>query len=514
MPTGLEYNLIHRFNTGDSLRRTASRYPNRSIHHDGRDVSYRELDGLANRTARMLEQAGVGRHDAVGIVALNSPEFLAAFYGCARIGAALVPVNLLFTADEADYVLEKTRVKALLVDPPLAAKVKRQWPNQITMDAEFRARLQTLDASPVERFVANEDPVTIIFTSGTTAKPKGVVLNHLNWFANLLALPDLGLHGGLKYLHALPMFHVAGLSIANTAVTTGAEGVILSAIRPDLIFDAIERHKITAAAFPATVWVGLLQAPGLASVDVSGLKRLIVFQYLPTPVFERWRELTPKAEWINAWGQTETTALGSTTPPERLGELLKAPDPIGIEHLPGELRIVNDDMRDVEPGKPGEIVMRGPFITPGYFEDPDANEALFGGGWHHTGDIAYRDADGLYFVDRKKDMIKSGGENVSSLEVEEALAQHPAVGEVAVIGMPDPYWIEKVCAAVVLAPDRTATPEELAQFARTKIAAFKAPKEIFIVEELPKNPTGKVLKRELRARLEHGEATGASHGGV
>jgi fatty-acyl-CoA synthase len=198
---------------------------------------------------------------------------------------------------------------------------------------------------------------------------------------------------------------------------------------------------------------------------------------------------------------------GSATRPAELAKLLRAPDPIGTESSVLDLRIVDDAMNDVEQRQLGEIVVRGPAITPGYFEDEDANRALFQGGWHHTGDIAYRDPSGcIYFVDRKKDMIKTGGENVASLEVEEALAMHPAVGEVAVFGVSDPYWIEKVVAAVILVSE--ATPQELEQFARTKIAGFKVPKEIHIVNELPKNPTGKVLKRELRKRFE--TATGAA----
>jgi fatty-acyl-CoA synthase len=219
----------------------------------------------------------------------------------------------------------------------------------------------------------------------------------------------------------------------------------------------------------------------------------------------------PHAQWVNAWGQTETTALGSSTPSTELGHMLAAPDPIGIEHLPLELRIVDAQMNDVAPASPGEIVLRGPSITPGYFEDPEANDALFEGGWHHTGDIAYRDASGcLYFLDRKKDMIKSGGENVASQEVEEAIAQHPGVGEVAVIGLPDPYWIEKVVACVVPLAGAHIDEEELLAHARSRLASFKIPKQIVILGDFPKNPSGKILKRVLRQRL--GDAAAGAAG--
>jgi fatty-acyl-CoA synthase len=173
-----------------------------------------------------------------------------------------------------------------------------------------------------------------------------------------------------------------------------------------------------------------------------------------------------------------------------------------MQHMPLEMRIVDEEMKDVPPGKPGEIVVRGPCTSPGYFEDPTANEALYRGGWHHTGDVAYRDEHGwLYFLDRKKDMIKSGGENVSSQEVEEAISQHAGVAEVAVIGLPDPYWIEKVVACVVPMPGTKPTEEELLAYARTRLASFKVPKQIHVMSEFPKNPTGKVLKRVLRERF-------------
>ncbi|HLJ50201.1 MAG TPA: AMP-binding protein [Bryobacteraceae bacterium] len=506
----LEYNLIHRFNVGDSLRRAAARDPRRhAIHFHGRDLTYGEFDAMANRIARELLDLGISRGDGVAILAANSPEYAATFFACARIGAPLVPINLMFTAEDVDYVLDKTRAKALLVDPVFLGKVNRCPDIRILLDGQFPANQ---DGAPVEQFVANEDPSVIIFTSGTTARPKGVVLNHLNWFGYLLTTyADYGLDRSIRYLLGLPMFHVAGLVMTFACFSSGCASVIIPLPRPEPILNAISNHKVNTMALPATVWVGLMQTPGIETADLSSLKRLFVFQYLPTPVFQRWREMVPHADWVNAWGQTETTALGSSTPPGDLGRMLDAPDPIGIEHMPLDMRIVDENMNDVGTGKPGEFVVRGPSITPGYFEDPDANEALFRGGWHHTGDVGYRDEHGwLYFLDRKKDMIKSGGENVSSQEVEEAVAQHPGVGEVAVVGMPDPYWIEKVVACVVPLPGVTLNEEELLVHARARLASFKVPKQICILSEFPKNPTGKVLKRVLRQQL----AAGASGAGA
>ncbi len=504
----LEYNLIHRWNVGDSLRRAAARDPRRhAIHFQGRDLTYGEFDALTNRIAHELLDRGIGRGDGVAILAANSPEYAATFFACARIGAPLVPINLMFTADDVDYVIEKTRAKALIVDPVFLGKVNRSPDIRILLDGQFPANQ---DTAPVEQFVANEDASVIIFTSGTTARPKGVVLNHLNWFGYLLtSYADYGLDRSINYLLGLPMFHVAGLVMTFACFSSGCDSVIIPLPRPEPILKAISDHKVNTMALPATVWVGLMQTPGIETADLSSLRRLFVFQYLPTPVFQRWREMVPHADWVNAWGQTETTALGSSTPPGDLARMLDAPDPIGIEHMPLEMRIVDENMNDAGIGKPGEFVVRGPSITPGYFEDPEANEALFRGGWHHTGDVGYRDERGwLYFLDRKKDMIKSGGENISSQEVEEAVAQHAGVAEVAVVGMPDDYWIEKVVACVVPLPGSTLNEEELLAHARARLASFKVPKQICILSEFPKNPTGKVLKRILRQQLAAG-ATGA-----
>jgi fatty-acyl-CoA synthase len=502
--TDLEYNLIHRFNVGDALRRSAARFPQqRAIHFQGRDFTYAELDAMANRVARLLIASGIGAGDSVALYAMNSPEYVAIFFGCARIGAVLVPVNLMFTAEDVEYVFEKTRVKALLVEPVFLPKVKRSPAIRFVLDDEFRKALAAQDSSAAEYTVDQDAPFLIIFTSGTTARPKGVVLTHLNFYAYLLsAYAEFGMDRTRRSLLALPMFHIAGLVGLFACFASGCDSVILPLPKPEPILHAIAVQKVNTVALPATVWVGLLQMPGIDTADLSSLTLSFVFQYLPTPVFQRWRQLAPQADWVNCWGQTETTALGSATPPAELGNMLASPDPIGMQHMTLEMRIVDEEMKDVPPGKPGEIVLRGPSTSPGYFEDPAANEALYRGGWHHTGDVAYRDEHGwLYFLDRKKDMIKSGGENVSSQEVEEAISQHAGVAEVAVIGLPDPYWIEKVVACVVPMPGAKPTEEELLAYARTRLASYKVPKQIHVMSEFPKNPTGKVLKRVLRERL-------------
>jgi len=467
------------------------------------------LEARANQVARFLQQSGIGRGDAVAFLGLNSVEYAAAFFGCALIGAPFVPVNLMLSSEDVDYLLDRVHAKALLLDTALEGKVN--WNGTVNhmahvwrLTPELKATIEAVDDSAVEAYVESEDAATIIFTSGTTARPKGVVNTHVNWFASMLsAFADSTYSRRWTSMLALPMFHIAGLFGLAAVVASGMTGILISLPRPDLIVQAIERHKPDLMGLPATVYVALLHYPGIEKVDLSCFKRLGVFQYLPTNLFQKWRQMAPNAEWMNYWGQSEMTPLGSSTPPEDLGRKLIAPDPIGISHTPLEVRVVDDEMNELGPHQIGELVCRGPSIMPGYFEDPAANEAVFRGGWHHTGDMGYKDEEGfLYFSDRKKDMIKSGGENVSSQEVEEAMASHPAVQEVAVIGVHDPYWIEKVVAVVVVRPGAEVTQEALYQHGRAALATFKAPKEVRIVESLPKNPTGKILKRELRKSIE------------
>ncbi|OUM89533.1 MAG: hypothetical protein BAA01_02280 [Bacillus thermozeamaize] len=364
----------------------------------------------------------------------------------------------------------------------------------------FSDELLAFSDQPVERYVENEDAATILFTSGTTSFPKAVLNTHLNYYAALLsALHDLGSHHQHRVLLALPLFHSAGSYFLFSSVATGATITLLPRIEPQAILEVIPRDRITMTAFPATVWAGLDQVPGIDQIDFSSLKRVLVFQYLSTDVFKRWMERVPQADWINYWGQTEMIPLGASTRPGDIPRKLTAPDPIGFAHLPLEVRVVDEEMNDLPAGKVGELVTRGPACTPGYLEDREATEMLFRGGWLHTGDMAYKDEEGfLYFVDRKKDMIKTGGENVSSQEVEEILARHPKVAEVAVFGLPHPYWIEMVAAAVALKPGVQATEEELIAFAKEQMAHFKAPKRIFFVDQLPRNPSGKILKRKLQ----------------
>lgn len=515
MESRVAENLMRRFNVGDALRRTALRRPNSpALLFEGRTVSYRELDELANRAADLLLALGLERGDRVAVLGLNTPEFAATWLGSSRIGAVLLPINAMLRGAEIDYVLSKATPQVLVVDGVLLGNLTldspavRAVPNRFVLQGPppdgwraCEAALADAGSGFPERFVANEDPSTLIFTSDTESFPKGVVNTHLNWFAALLsAATDLGITRQNRLLMALPLFHVAGMYVLLATLNVGAAGVMVRRFDPMKVLEAIDRQEVDYLVLPSTAYVGLLRVPGIERRNFAGLKRAVVFQYLPTQAFERWLQLAPQAEWMSYWGQSELTPLGSVTPPEDLRRKLSAPDPIGLPHLPLEVRVADESGSELPPGRVGELLARGPAVMQGYYEDPERTAQTFRGGWHHTGDLGYRDEEGyLYFVDRIKDVIKSGGENVSSQEVEEAIAEHPAVAEVVVIGTPDPYWIEVVTAVVVTREPATA--EEIITHCRSRLSSFKVPKRVQFVDSLPRNPAGKILKRELRRQF-------------
>ena len=515
MATELERNLLRRFNVGDLLHRSSLRAPQGvALRFEGEDITYGALAELANRVGNALIARGVGPGDIVAFLGLNSPEFVATWFGAAGIGAVLLPLNAMLRGQELLQVLTRAHARVLIVEEAL-------WPL-------FGADAAGLDAVPVRFFfgssstevppgftplrealaaadmafptlaVESESPCTLLFTSGTESAPKGVVNTHLNWHAALLsALADLELGRRQRPLLALPLFHVAGLYVLLATIATGGTGVLLRRIEGKALLDTVERERVSYLVLPATAYLGLLQVPGIERRDLSSLRFCVAFQYLPGEALSRLRELVPQAEWIGYWGQSELTPLGASTPPGEIFARTERPDPIGRAHLPLEVRVVDPDDRPVGPGVVGEIVVRGPSVMAGYFEDQSRTEDAFRGGWHHTGDLAATDADGfLYFVDRVKDVIKTGGENVSSQEVEEVIARHPMVVEVSVIGIPDPYWVEAVAAVVVARAE--VTPEEIIAHCRDHLAPFKVPKVVHMAKDLPRSPSGKILKRELR----------------
>ena len=504
---------------GDLPRRSARRYPDRIAIRCGKVTwTYAAFDAICNRLARGLIGRGIAPGDRVAILSRNSHAFVALRFALARIGAVLVPINFMLNAEEIGFILRSSGVKVLAVGPDFAdvarAAVQRDthvaWsialpgedtPAHADIGITFDALLHA-DASALALDIDDTALAQIVYTSGTESLPKGAMLTHgaVMW-QFMSCIIDGGMHEHDVMLHALPLYHCAQLdAFLGPALYLGMTNVITGAPTPDNILALLARERITSFFAPPTVWIGLLRSPLLEATDVSTLEKgYYGASIMPVEVLREMQQRLPKVKLWNLYGQTEIAPLATSLGPD---DQLRKAGSAGKAALNVETRVVDDDMRDVAVGAVGEIVHRSPQLLTGYYNDPDRTAAAFAGGWFHSGDLATVDAEGyITVVDRKKDMIKTGGENVASREVEEAIYLLPQVSEVAVIGLPDPRWIEAVTAIIVIKAGQTLDEATVAEHCRGKLAGYKTPKRIVFLDALPKNPSGKVLKRDLRGRL-------------
>ncbi|MET7687725.1 acyl-CoA synthetase [Streptomyces sp. NPDC005483] len=484
------------------LRRSARRTPARvAVEYGERSWTYEELDDAVSRAARLLLDQGLDRGDRVGAYGHNSDAYLIAFLACARAGLVHVPVNQNLTGDDLGYIVGQSGSTLVLADPGLAGRLPegvRTVPLRDSDDS-LLARLATTSPydGPEPR---SEDLVQLLYTSGTTALPKGAMMTHralVHEYLSAIAACDLS--AGDRPVHSLPLYHSAQMHVFLLPyLAVGATNIILDAPDGDRLFDLIEEGRADSLFAPPTVWIGLSNRPDFATRDLGGLRKAYYgASIMPVPVLERLRERLPKLAFYNCFGQSEIGPLATVlAPDEHKGRM----DSCGRTVLFVDARVVDEDGKDVPDGTPGEIVYRSPQLCEGYWDKPEETEAAFRDGWFHSGDLAVRDAHGYFtIVDRVKDVINSGGVLVASRQVEDTLYTHDAVAEVAVIGLPDERWIEAVTAVVV--PRGEVTEAELIDHAREKLAHFKAPKRVLFVDELPRNASGKILKRELRDRF-------------
>lgn len=479
----------------------------------GRTWSWAEAWDDIRRFAGALHAEGVGRGDRIAFLDKNNPAILTATQAVCLVGAANAIVNWRLAGDELDYVINDSGARVLFVGHELVPAIDL-----------IRDRLTTVErvvvvggehdelagwmaaAEPVDRSadVEPHDPCLVMYSSGTTGRPKGVVLTQHNMLVHTRnAMGDVEYGGGDMMLVAMPMFHVGGSSYALFGPATGTHGYVIREIDPQLLAGAMAAGATHAFLVPAVV-AALLQAGPEAMAMFSRLK---VFSYgaapMPLPVLRGALQHWPDTSFMQVYGMTEMAGVVTilddaahrdTDHPERLASAGKP--------IPGvEMRVVDPaTLQDVEPGAAGELWWRTEQSTVGYLGNPAATaELLVEGGWLRSGDVGRVDDEGFVFIeDRVKDMIITGGENVYSPEVERVLAEHPAVLELAVIGVPDDRWGETVKAVVAFKPDASVEPQELIDFARERLAHYKAPSSIDVVEALPRNPSGKILKRDLR----------------
>ncbi|MCX5055222.1 MULTISPECIES: acyl-CoA synthetase [unclassified Streptomyces] len=484
------------------LRRSARRTPARvAVEYRDRSWTYEELDEAVSRAASVLLAQDLAPGDRVGSYGHNSDAYLIGFLACARAGLVHVPVNQNLTGDDLAYIVGQSGSSLVLTDPDLAGRLADEVRTLPLRDADdsLLARLAAAPGydGPEPR---TEDLVQLLYTSGTTALPKGAMMTHRALVHEYLsAITALDLSAGDRPVHSLPLYHSAQMHVFLLPyLAVGATNTILDAPDGDRLFDLVESGRVDSLFAPPTVWIGLSNRPDFTTRDLGGLRKAYYgASIMPVPVLERLRERLPKLGFYNCFGQSEIGPLATVLAP---GEHKGRMDSCGRPVLFVDARVVDEDGKDVPDGTPGEVVYRSPQLCEGYWDKPEETAAAFRDGWFHSGDLAVRDAHGYYtIVDRVKDVINSGGVLVASRQVEDALYTHDSVAEVAVIGLPDERWIEAVTAVVV--PRGEVTEDQLIAHAREKLAHFKAPKRVEFVDELPRNASGKILKRELRDRF-------------
>ena len=508
---------LRRHTLGDLLRRTAARTPARpAVRHGDVSWTYAELDTVCNRLAHGLAARGLGRGDRLALLSRNSHSFVAIRFAVARLGAVLVPVNFMLTAEEVAYVLGHSGARLLCVEEEFAAIARDAVTGTAVEILIHLGRDGTAAPSgwvPFEQVFSADDqePVVdlntgdlaqIIYTSGTESRPKGAMLTHdaVIW-QYVSCIIDAEIDADDILLHALPLYHCAQLDVfLGPAVYVGASNVIVAQPQPEVVLPMIARHGVTSFFAPPTVWIALLRSPLFDQADLSSLRKgYYGAAIMPVEVLGEIGRRLPNVRLWNLYGQTEIAPLATVLKPD---DQIRKAGSAGHPALNVETRVVDDAGRPVPPGVVGEIVHRSPQLLQGYYQDQERTATAFEGGWFHSGDLATVDDEGyITIVDRKKDMIKTGGENVASREVEETIYGVESVSEVAVVGVPHPYWIEAVVAVVVARAGQTLTEDDVMAHCRAHLAGFKVPKRVVFLEALPKNPSGKVLKRELRLSI-------------
>ncbi len=510
------------------LATRASRTPDKVFlfsENDGRQFSYSQFEAAVDRTAAMLASHGIAKGDAVSLLMPNSAEYIIAYFACWRLGALAGPVNSLLKEHEIEFVMNNSEAKASLVHSefqPIVEKIRSKLPHLQAVvnfddEAEATAGYARLwrapntedtscdnDRGPEARVSSTpaacvpHDDAIIIYTSGTTGKPKGCLLTHGNIIANARQISEwLNFTENDRLLTMMPLFHMNAVSVTTmSALYAGGSTVVSPKFSAKKFWHVISDYQITSFGSVATMLSMLLNTypDGVPAGLKTDQLRFAMCGSAPVPaeVMKNFEE-TFNCPVIEGYGLSESTCRSTFNPPDERRRAGSCGLPIG-----NEMRVVDDDDNEVPDGELGEIVLRGENILKGYFKNPEANENAFRNGWFHTNDIGYRDQDGFfYIVDRKSDMIIRGGENIYPREIDEVLYQHPAVAAAATIGVPDQLYGEEVAAFIVLKEGRQASEEELIAHCKTQLADYKCPKSMHFVKEIPKGPTGKLLKREL-----------------
>jgi len=515
-------------NVGTLLTKTARTFPQRlAIAYGDDEWTYQQANERINKLANALTRLGIKKGENVAILLHNCPEFLETLFACFKAGIGTVPINFRLHPKECSFIIDNSEAVAVVLGDDFRDSLYaliHEMPrvkHTLCMSDPLKGMLPYEDLlkeqSPtfVDVDVERNDLAWLFYTSGTTGQPKGAMLTHhvlmmmtMNFFADMAPLgPDDVI------LHAAPLSHGSGLySLPNVA--KGAANIVLrvKTFDPKTVFETIQRRKVTNMFMAPAMIKRLITSPEIDRYDLSSLKCI---HYGGAPIYvEDLKAAVRKLGQVlvQLFGQAESPMTISYLPKEEhllegTEEEMKRLTSAGIPRTDVEVKIFDEKDHELPPGEMGEIVVRGEVVMKGYWRNPKATAETLRGGWLHTGDLGIMDERGyVYILDRAKDMIISGGENIYSREIEDVILKHPAVHEVAVIGVPDETWGEAIKAIVALKQGQKATQEEIINFCKEHMASFKKPKSVEFIEEIPKNPYGKVLKRELREKYWVGEA--------
>lgn len=488
------------------VTRRAELTPDRvAVDFEDSSITYAELNGRSNRAASVLSEFGVGRGDRVAVLSDNRPEYLAVFFACAKLGAIIAPVSWRLSEAEMAWQVSDSEPKILISAPQWSAQGERIFggPQLVFGDAERRGSYDEALASSAPEETKGENsldgPLMILYTSGTTGRPKGAVLTHGNFFwANLNMLVNADISHDEVSLMFLPMFHIGGWNVNTLAILLKGGTVVLERqFDPVRAIELIPKKQITLLMGVPATYLFMSQQPGFESADFSSVRMMVVGGApMPDALLGKYGERG--IDIVQGYGLTELAPNALILPMEDAARKLGS---AGKPYFFTDTRLMDDSGNLIEGAGAGEIVAAGPVVMQEYWRQPDATSETIVDGWLHTGDVGRVDDEGFFYVvDRKKDMIISGGENIYPAEVENILYEHPTVSECAVIGIPDESWGETVHAIVVSKEGHQVLNEELLRHCRDRLARFKVPRSIEIISEpLPRTPAGKVKKQDLRA---------------
>ncbi|UII54187.1 AMP-binding protein [Cytobacillus spongiae] len=501
--------MLNRVAVGDILRRSASKNPQKTAIIIGeKKISYEQLNEDSNRFANYLIESGLQKGDTVATICGNSWQMIVAIFGIAKAGLVWVPINPGVSFNEKCYILSEVKAKILLCDEVFLQGKKEEYESMcqellligdgVAPAEKFEHTLAHPHANEPEVELHDRDIVQIMFTSGTTGTPKGVVINHQAVFiASLANVIEAGMNKNDVATLMMPVFHCAQHTLVTSFIHLGATIVIIPGFEPEAFMKTVEKEKITWMFGLPLMYRAFLYHPSFHNYNLTSLRYCL---YAMAPMDKNTlekgiNELT--CDFALGTGQTEMYPATAVFKPE--DQLRKSGSYWGTPSLITDTSIMGENGKLLGKMEVGEIVHRGPNVMVGYLNNDEETERMREYGWHHTGDLGYFDEEGmLVFVDRKKDMIKTGGENVSSIHVEQALVSHPKVLNAVVIGLPHERWIEAVTAFVLLKPGESATKEEIIAHCKENLGSFQVPKEVLIVSELPTTTTGKIQKHILR----------------